>query len=96
MVRDCAYWERVRARAAELNSDGCSGVADIYLDCCYEHDIAYRTGKAFEGDRTTRAQDDARFRECIQEHSSFGRFSPVSWWRWLGVRILGRGRKNDA
>ena len=35
----------------------------------------------------TRREADARFRRCLQKHSKLGRFSPMSWWRWLGVRI---------
>lgn len=84
------HWERVRQRAAELNSDGCTWVADFFLDCCLEHDIAYRTGCDVDGNPTTRAETDARFRRCIQSRSKLGRFSPMSWWRWAGVRVLGR------
>lgn len=27
------YWDRVRARAKAVGTDGCTGVADIYVDC---------------------------------------------------------------
>lgn len=37
---DAAYWAWVRAEAAAIDSDGCTGVADWNLDCCLEHDIA--------------------------------------------------------
>ena len=82
-------YEEVRKRAKELNSDGCSGVADFYIDCCYLHDILYRTGKDIDGKPVTRAEADAALRKCIQERSRFGRLNLMSWWRWIGLRLLG-------
>ena len=86
---DETYWERVRQRAAELGSDGCTLVTELYQDCCLEHDIAYRTGRDLDGHPITRAQADQRFRQCIQARSPLGRFSPLAWWRWAGVRLFG-------
>jgi hypothetical protein len=83
------YWARVRRRAKELKSDGCSGVPDFHLDCCLEHDIAYRTGHTVDGEPLTRAEADARLRRCIQKDSSLGVLDPMSWWRWAGVRLFG-------
>ena len=79
----------VRAQAAALGADGCSGVPDFYLDCCLAHDIAYRTGRDFRGNVSTRAEADAGFRRCMQSQSPFGVFSPMAWWRWVGVRLFG-------
>ena len=90
------YWDRVRGAADALGSDGCTGVADVYLDCCREHDIAYATGRTVEGAPVTRAEADAMFRRCIQSRSPLGRLSPLAWWRWLGVRVFGRGRDRTA
>lgn len=84
------YWELVRKEAKELLADGCSGVPDFHLDCCLEHDIAYRTKKTVLGEPISRRQADAQFRRCIQRRSKFGKISPMSWWRWAGVRIFGR------
>ncbi len=83
------YWSRVRKKAAELQSDGCSGVLDVYLECCEEHDVHYRTHQTIDGKPITRAEADQQLRNCIQEKSRFGVFSPVSWWRWLGLRLVG-------
>lgn len=83
------YWQRVRDRAAELHADGCTGVPDFYLDACLEHDVHYRTGRRLDGTPITRAGADAQFRWAIQSRSPFGFLSPMSWWRWLGVRIAG-------
>lgn len=84
-----AYWERVRERAAALQSDGCSGVPDFYLDCCLQHDIAYRTGADVDGGPLTRSQADAQLRDCIRARSPWGPWSPMGWWRWAGVRLFG-------
>jgi len=84
------YWNLVRKRAHELNSDGCSGVPDFYLDCCLEHDIAYRTGKTITGRTQTREEADLCLRECIQARSLFGKWSPMSWWRYWAVRLLAK------
>ena len=83
------YWQAVRERAADLQSDGCSNVTDLYLDCCLEHDIHYRTGKTLAGVEISRQEADKVFRSCIQSRSPFKVFSPMSWWRWAGVRIFG-------
>ena len=91
MEQDAEYWASVRARAAELGSDGCTGVTQAFHDCCFEHDVHYRTGMRLDGTPITRRAADAAFRRCIQSRSVFGKMSPMSWWRWLGVRVFGRG-----
>lgn len=80
------YWARVRHVAALLGSDGCTLFPDWFLDCCYEHDIAYRTGRTVEGAPISRASADARLRRCVQQHSPLKAGSPASWVMWLGVR----------
>lgn len=89
-MKDKKYWQDVRRKAKELGSDGCSGVIDFYVDCCSEHDIAYETDADVYGHPMTRAEADADFRRCIQSKSPFGAFSPMSYWRWLGVRLFGK------
>jgi hypothetical protein len=91
VVKDEKYWELVRAKAKELKSDGCTSVADFRIDCCYEHDIPYATGLDVFGKPQGKAQTDKEFRQCIQERSPLGRLSPMSWIRWAGVRLFGRG-----
>lgn len=83
------YWESVRQSAAELGSDGCTKVSQMYQDCCFEHDIAYKTGATVDKAPVTRAEADAAFRRCMQQKSRLGRLSPMSWWRWIGVRLFG-------
>ena len=84
------YWDQVREVARKLGSDGCTCVADIYTDSCFEHDIHWRLGATIHGVSITTRQANTRFRKVIQSRSAMGRFSPVSWVRWLGVTIGAR------
>jgi hypothetical protein len=36
-----------------------------------------------------REEVDRRFRTCLQNEASLGKYSPMAWWRWAGVRIGG-------
>ena len=89
------YWAAVQAEASSLNADGCSHVTEAYRSCCLEHDIHYRTHKTIYGDDISRTEADARFRQCMQDRSRFGKSSPMSWWRWAGVRLFGRKAWRD-
>mgnify|MGYP003524634728 CR=1 FL=1 len=90
MIKDEEYWVRVQDRAIELKSDGCTGVPDFHLKCCLEHDAHYRLHCDMDGNPITKSEADKQFRLCIQQESKLGRFSPMSWWRWLGVKWFGR------
>lgn len=83
------YIAHIERQCAALGCDGCTGVPDFYLMGCQEHDIAYRTGHDPLGFRITKAEADERFRWYIQNHSVFGNWSPMAWWRWWAVRELG-------
>ena len=93
------YYKWITAEAQKIVSDGCTGVPDFHLHCCYEHDLAYYYGKCprdayrlgswTKGVPLKRATADKRFRECIQKQSRLGKLSPMSWWRWMGVRLGG-------
>jgi hypothetical protein len=96
--RNSWYWVKLRRRAKELKSDGCTGVPDFYLDACYEHDVHWRTGHTLDGQRISTRQANLRFRLVIQDRSPFGRFSPMSWWRWAVVSVTGvfkNGRETE-
>jgi hypothetical protein len=84
---DDIYWFQVRIIADMMRSDGCTGVAEFYRDSCLEHDIHWRTGRTIHGLPLTTAQSNTRFRLVIQSRSRLGRFSPLSWWRYVGVSI---------
>lgn len=81
------YWDKIRVKAKQLGSDGCTMVSDIFLDACLEHDIHWRLGTTINGDKISRRQANARFRKVIQSRSKLGLCSPISWVRWLGVSI---------
>lgn len=85
--KDHPYWAHVRFVATQLHSDGCTGVVDFYKDACLEHDIHWRTGQTLDGATISTAQANTRFRLVIQSRSKLGRFSPLSWGRWLGVSL---------
>ena len=87
------YWTRVRARAKALGSDGCSGVPDWHVDCCYEHDVHWRTGMTMAGEHIGADDATKRFEQCIQQRSQFRQFSPMAWWRWAGVRLWNRWKR---
>lgn len=72
-----------------IASDGCTGVPDFYLGGCVIHDFHYATHRDFDNLPITRAEADRRLRQYIQTYSAFGLLSPMSWWRWAAVRILG-------
>lgn len=94
------YWILVKQKARELKSDGCSGVADFYIDACYEHDIHYRTWKTVLGQDITKAQADwllgVRIRQMATKNLDWNPRTwgnllgyPMSIWRWLGVSVFG-------
>lgn len=72
---------------AYTKSDGCTGVVDIFVRACYEHDFYFRTHHDFEGKVISFWEANKRFRKRIQKLSNFGVLSPVSWWRWLAVTV---------
>lgn len=82
------YWERIRNRAAELGTDGCTGGSAAFRDCCFEHDVHWRTGQTIDGMPITAKEANTRFRSCMQSRSRFGWWSPVAWWRWAVVSLI--------
>lgn len=105
--RTTPYDVWVENEAKAIESDGCTLVSELFHHCCSEHDLAYRLKKDPRkaylywikrcvnywdlAKPITRAEADRRFRECMQSHSTFGKFSPVAWVRWAGVRMFGQG-----
>lgn len=82
--------ERIVELGKAICSDGCTKIPDFHLDCCIVHDLGYEYGIDPWGNAIDRADVDANFRTCMQAESPLGRFDPMSWWRWAGVRIFGR------
>lgn len=71
-----------------IQSDGCSGVPDFFVEECIKHDFYYRTHHDFSGRLIRKKDADLRFRRGIQNKSKIGAMSPLSWWRWLGVTLF--------
>lgn len=90
--KESRYWDRVRDRAAELGTDGCTGALGFHVECCLEHDIHCRTGKTLDGQPITMREANARFRSCLQSRSKLGWFSPMAWWRWAVVSVVKRDK----
>ena len=85
------YWEKVRQRARQLHSDGCSGVPDFpwAKTACQEHDIHYRTHGTLMGDPITKRHADWRFARRIMRAAPLGVFSPTAWLYYAGVVLFG-------
>lgn len=95
LIITTTYWQKLKSIDIEriskaIKSDGCSNVPEFYHPGCVMHDFWYRTHQDFSGETITKAEADKRFRLYIQSKSKFGRFSPMSWWRWLGVKWFGQ------
>jgi len=86
------YWIRVRKRARELGSDGCTGGGALFRDCCLEHDIHERTHRTPDGHPITEYESDRRFLHCMQRRSFVGWWTPIGWSRYAAVRIWRRWR----
>ena len=79
-----------------IDSDGCTGVPDFYKEECIKHDFYYRTHHNFEGKLITRDIADKLFLEGIRNKSKLGKFSPMAFWRYLGVRLCGKSAWEDG
>jgi hypothetical protein len=90
---DRVFWSNVKTKAAELKSDGCTGVTDWLVYTCEEHDNHYKLHVMLDGSTIDKATADYIFRVRIQQGSplagmGLGWLSPIAWIRWLGVRYL--------
>lgn len=72
-----------------INADGCTGVPDFYVCSCIVHDFYYATHRDFKGNIISKLEADRTFKKLIQHKSFWGKFSPMSYWRYLGVRLFG-------
>ena len=100
--RTTPYWIWIRSEAALIDTDGCSAVSGLKIECCFEHDLAYYFAKdprdAYRlwrqevlhpwlvAEPIDREESDRRFKDCHRNRSIFGRYSPMALYRWLGVR----------
>lgn len=85
-----SYYDQVKAIAESIGSDGCTRPAlQIHVVCCWEHDIAYVTGKTPRGVPISRAGADQRFRDCNRAHSPLKWLSPLAMLRYFAVSRFG-------
>jgi protein-S-isoprenylcysteine O-methyltransferase Ste14 len=105
-MKKLLYWDWIRHEANRIGSDGCTVVSEYCRDACLQHDLCYKyqrnprsaytryvknlRHKWMEADPISREEADRQFRDTLQSLSPLGRWSPVSWIRWAGVRIFGR------
>jgi len=97
------YYDWIRAEAARLHSDGCTGVSEWHQECCFEHDLACLFGRdpvdAYQraswrqkdpwsvAKEMSRAEADKMFAVCNFEHSSGGGGYLRALVRYWGVRL---------
>lgn len=107
MKRVPLFWPWVESEAGLIEADGCSKVSGAFRKCCLRHDLEYFWGKDasdayrlyiagepeywFNAKAVTKGTADANFRRCMQSQSRFGFFSPVAFYRWLGVKLGATG-----
>ena len=89
------YWERVRDKAAELGSDGCTWGTGAFKDCCREHDVHWRTGHQIDGTPISTRDANKRFLACMRNHSRFGYYSPMALIRYIVVSVIPQPKHDD-
>jgi len=103
--KQLTYEEFINREAKLINSDGCTGITNVHGLCCKIHDIEYRYHKnsldAYQAyldgyhyfwivaKDISKSDVDRKFRRCLQSNSVLGYFSPISYIRWLGVKLFG-------
>lgn len=93
--RDAVYWDRVRAMARWLKTDGCSSFSQIFMAACLEHDVRYRTRCSMESwitgelEPITRLRSDWRMLLASMSCSPVRVLTPVGWARFVVLRVAG-------
>jgi len=98
-----AYASWLREEAALIHADGCTGVTNLYADCCLQHDLEFYYAKsAADAYRQQRAghpapwrdavpvtfdEANAHFRACHFRSSRFGYLNLVGWYRYAAMRL---------
>lgn len=102
MRKKLLYWDWVRQEAALINADGCTGVTNMYGECCLQHDLEFYYGKHAARAYTyyvggaqnywglalpiTFEEANENFKRCQFRQSKAGFFNPFAWWRYAAVR----------
>ena len=96
------YWEFIREEAALINADGCTGVSNMYGECCLQHDLEYWAGTSAasayrsyrggapnywrEADPITFEEANSNLKRCHFRESKAGYLNLFAWWRYAVVR----------
>jgi hypothetical protein len=102
MSRKLLFWDFIRNEAAIINADGCTGVSNIYGECCLQHDLEYFWGVSATSayrhyredgldywrtaDPVTFDQANENFKRCHFRQSKAGYLNVFAWWRYAVVR----------
>lgn len=102
MVDQLRFLEFIREEAALINADGCTGVSNMYGECCLQHDAEFYFGKSaasayrhyregdpeywLTADRITFEQANENFKRCHFRQSKAGYLNLFAWWRYAVVR----------
>ena len=84
------YWDRVRAKAKELKTDGCSSWSQVYIGACLEHDIHHRTRRRlYSAKPIGRLEADWLMLLATMARSPFRALTPIGWLRFVVLRCCG-------
>lgn len=102
MNKKLLFWDWIRQEADLINADGCTGVTNMYGECCLQHDLEFRYGKqATSAYRyyvngalkpwelaasLTFEQANENFKRCHFRRSKAGYLNLFAWWRYAVVR----------
>jgi len=102
MRRLLLYWDWVRHEAALINADGCTGVTNMYGECCLQHDLEFFWGKRatdaykqyvsgsmdpwLDAAPIDFAGANDNFKKCHFRQSKAGYLNLFAWWRYAVVR----------
>lgn len=102
MVTTLLFWDWIREEAALINADGCTGVSNLYGECCLQHDLEFWAGKSaasayrhyrngepeywVTAERITFEGANSNFKKCHFRQSKAGYLNLFAWWRYAVVR----------
>ena len=89
LEQDREYWDAIVKIAVDRSFDGCSGVTQLYQECCFAHDLHYADHKEIYGNPITRWQSDLQFLKDMQVRSPAGYLDEVAWKRFFWLRLSG-------
>lgn len=96
------FWDWIRQEAALIHADGCTGVSNMYGECCLQHDLEFYYGRSatdgywhygnreaeywLTAKRITFEDANDHFKRCHFRQSKAGYLNVFAWWRYAVVR----------